>query len=102
MDGTAITQLKTQLQKLKEEKEELQNDVQEERTVVAQMQQELAQLKQQQQMQGGQLRDKELALQDYNRMIKESETILKKLIETSSNFLKTLEGETSKLKNQKK
>ncbi|CAD8075575.1 unnamed protein product [Paramecium primaurelia] len=102
MDGTAITQLKSQLQKLKEEKEELQNDVQEERVVVAQMQQELASLKQQQQIQGGQLRDKELAIQDYNRMIKESETILKKLIETSSNFLKTLEGETNKLKNQKK
>lgn len=31
-------------------------------------------------------------------MIKESETILKKLIETSTNFLKTLEGETNKLK----
>lgn len=35
-------------------------------------------------------------------MIKESEGILKKLIETSSNFLKTIEGETNKLKNQKK
>lgn len=32
-------------------------------------------------------------------MIKESETILKKLIETSTTFLKTLEGETTKLKN---
>ena len=47
---------------------------------------------------GGKLRDKELALQDYNRMIKESETILSKLIETSNNFLKSLEGETNKLK----
>jgi len=35
-------------------------------------------------------------------MIKESETILQKLIETSNNFLKTLEGETNKLKAQKK
>ncbi|CAD8160650.1 unnamed protein product [Paramecium octaurelia] len=102
MDGTAITQLKSQLQKLQEEKEELSNDLQEERVVVAQMQQELASLKQKQQIQGGQLRDKELAIQDFNRMIKESETILKKLIETSNNFLKTLEGETNKLKNQKK
>ncbi|CAK80248.1 unnamed protein product (macronuclear) [Paramecium tetraurelia] len=102
MDGTAITQLKSQLQKLQEEREELSNDLQEERVVVTQMQQELASLKQKQQIQGGQLRDKELAIQDFNRMIKESETILKKLIETSNNFLKTLEGETNKLKNQKK
>lgn len=52
-------------------------------------------------MQGGKLRDKELALQDYNRMIKESENILQKLVETSSNFLKTLEGESTKLKAKK-
>lgn len=62
MDGSAIAQLKNQLIKLKDERDELGNDVQEERTVVATMQQELTRLKKEQAMQGGQLRDKELAL----------------------------------------
>lgn len=45
MDSSAITQLKTQLVKLKEEREELASDVDEEKSVVSSMQQELTRLK---------------------------------------------------------
>jgi SMC interacting uncharacterized protein involved in chromosome segregation len=79
MDGSAITQLRGSLNRLKQERDELTGDVMDERSIIATMEQELNAYRCQQQLLGGQLRDKELALQDYDRMIKESEIVLQKV-----------------------
>mmetsp|Transcript_38386 Transcript_38386/g.44714 ORF Transcript_38386/g.44714 Transcript_38386/m.44714 type:complete len:106 (+) Transcript_38386:23-340(+) len=98
MEEHTLSQLKQRIQGLQRDRDDLTGEVLKERQSLLNLEKQIANLKMEYEFQNNTVKEKETVINEYNRMIDESEKAYSKLVENSSKLLRALESESTSLK----